>query len=581
MAGVRKITTLEVLNVKALSCLVPRLRALGVAACVIGSAGQVAAQPTRVVLPDDTPRLAVLTFRSNDKVAGVQTANSLRDRLTKDYDIKKLYVVAKEMQDNVLKASGFNPDSALEPITAGQLAQRMRAEEYIDGTVTKAGQDQYKIDARLVLARDRDMVQPLPSGEGKIGDATSTISKSVVEARKQLPSIRQCENALRANNVAEALTAAHAAITAYPNSTLGRVCLANALVAQKAKPDSILAVTGKVFEFDPHNKKALSISAQAYKDAGNIDKAVETWTRMVAEDPKNTRFVTDIVGNIAASGRAGVAKPIITKIAEDNPGDPDLTRLKWLILYTTNSWKEAAVTGEELAKLDTAQVDSTFIIRIAKAYAADSQPQKAAEWTSKGVAKYPKSAALWVANANALVAAGQTQKARDAAAQAVALDPKAEHAYLIKARAESDLDMPDSAVASLQNAAKNGEDTTIVGKTLLVLGNKAMKAANGTKNRADFQKAMNIIQQADHYSPSPAGKFLLGYTAFQLGDGAMREAATSKNCDLSKLAQDSFNTATINIPAGGSTSPDAAKQLMAALQQYAPVVESQVKKFCK
>jgi hypothetical protein len=116
------------------------------------------------------------------------------------------------------------------------------------------------------------------------------------------------------------------------------------------------------------------------------------------------------------------------------------------------------------------------------------------------------------------------------------------------------------------------------------MGSKAYKEAADTSHAPrmeDFQKAVNILALADSVAPSPQAKFVMGISAFRVGDIAVRQNADTKTCDLAKLAEQSFLTAQINIAAGGSVDPQTAQQLLGGLQQYTPAVESQVKRFCK
>ena len=135
---------------------------------------------------------------------------------------------------------------------------------------------------------------------------------------------------------------------------------------------------------------------------------------------------------------------------DENPGDPSLVRLKWLILQATKDYAEAGATGEQMIKSDTAAADTSFFIRQASLYTLAEQPQKAAEVTARGVAKFKNNAALWSLNSQTQRNAGQLQAAVEAANTAIKLDPKAEHVYLRKAQAELDLKQPDSALASLR-----------------------------------------------------------------------------------------------------------------------------------
>ena len=358
----------------------------------------------------------------------------------------------------------------------------------------------------------------------------------------------------------------------------------------KMPADSIINVTSKAIELEPRLKPALALAADAYKakfdatkDSTALDKAVDTWAAMLAADPKNTRLVQDVTEKIAATGKAARAKPIIVKAVEENPGDPSLVHLKWLILQATKDYAEAAATGEQMIKSDTAAADTTFFSRQAALYALAEQPQKAAETTARGVAKFKNNAGLWSLNSQTQRLAGQTQAAVEAANTAIKLDPKAEHAYFRKAQAALDLQQPDSAVAALRAGLVAGQESSIIATTVLALGSQAYKAADSTKppKIEDFQRALSTLALADSIAPSAQAKYLMGVSAYRVGDIAVRENQTAKTCDLAKLAEASFLTAQINVAAGGSVDPKTAQTLLGGLQQYTPAVESQVKKFCK
>jgi tetratricopeptide (TPR) repeat protein len=568
-----------------------QVRALGglvLAASIVGIAGPVAAQ-RRVITPKEgVPRLAVVPFRSSEKGLGAQAADQIRDRVRNEFSINDLWVIQKENINAMLESSGFPKDEAPDRVTARLLAQQLRADEYLEGTVNKRQDGSVKLDVGMVLTRDNTMVQPLPSAEGKLGDAVKAVASSLEDARKQLADVRKCENAVRANNWAEATAAARAAIAAYPRSTIGRVCLAHALAGQKAPADSIIAVTKATLEIDPRNRPALSLAAQAYTEANRDAEAVDAWTRRLALDPTDTRLQQQVVNVLSASGNAAAALPIIDTAVAQNPGDPELTRLQFLVRLTVagktgQGWKKVIESGEALMRSDTAATDSTFYVRLATAYAADSQPQKAAETTARGVAKFASNASLWATHARMLKAAGQNQQSVEAARRALSLDPKNSAGWLSLADAQVEMNQPDSAVTTLRQAAANASaaDKAAIGQRLLILGNNAYKAGVASKSRADFERAVSILALGDSLATSEQTKFLLGVSAFQVGDNLVRENQRARSCEDARRAQQMFALAQINVPAGGKFSPEAAGQIMNALGQYAPAVESQIKSFCK
>jgi tetratricopeptide (TPR) repeat protein len=404
---------------------------------------------------------------------------------------------------------------------------------------------------------------------------------SIQEARKQLDEVRGCENALRDGNAAGAATAARTALTEYPQATMARVCLARALTTQKAPPDSIVPVLEAVLAVDSMSRPALEQLGLAYKAANQVDKSVQTWGRLIRYYPNDAKLVSEVVNEIAASGRPEIAKPIIEQAVEQNPGDPALTNLLFLIQLASKDWKGAAKTGEDLARVDTAASDTSFFLRLAVAYDSDSQPQKAAETLARSVAKFPNNAALWSTYGQMLRSAGQLQQSLTAIDRALSINPRVEHGWFRRSQVLVELGQTDSAFSSAKRAVEAGEDKNLVGQLMLVEANKKFRAARQSQQRADYQEAVRLLSQADSIAPNPTISFLLGASAFSVGDQAARENQKAKSCELAQLAEDSFTTAMIHLPKGAQVQAEASTQLLNAIPQYTRAVEGQKKNYCK
>ena len=548
----------------------------------LGVTASLDAQVRRPTAVDpNAPRFPVLPFRGADKKVAVQAADAVRARLSSVFRPREMYVIPRADVEAILTGSGFAPDEAPDPITARLLAAQLRADEYVEGAVTRGGAGQ-RIDARLVLTRDNTMVQPLPPAEAAdVGAAARAVVASLQEARKQLDDVRTCENALREGNHAAAIAAARTGITEYPRATLARVCLARTFIAQKAPVDSAISVLEAVLAVDSASRPALELLGVAYKQANQTDKAVTTWGRLIRYYPNDAKLVSEVVNEIAASGRPEIAKPIIEQAVEQNPGDPALTRLLFLIQLASKDWKGATKTGEDLVRVDTASADTTFFVRLAVAYDSDSQPQKASETLARGVAKFPNNAALWSTYAQMLRSAGQLQQSLTAIDRAISINPNVEHGWFRRAQVLVELGQLDSAFASAKRAVAAGEDKSLVGQLMLVEANKKFRAARQSQQRADYQEAVRLLSQADSIAPNPTISFLLGASAFSVGDQAARENQRAKSCELAQLAEDSFTTAMIHLPRGAQVQQEAAMQLLNAIPQYTRAVEGQKKNFCK
>jgi len=54
----------------------------------------------------DTPYILIATFRSNDRVLGVQAADEVRKRVASEHSAQELFVVTKHNINTTLEASG-------------------------------------------------------------------------------------------------------------------------------------------------------------------------------------------------------------------------------------------------------------------------------------------------------------------------------------------------------------------------------------------------------------------------------------------------------------------------------------------
>ncbi|MDQ6887106.1 MAG: hypothetical protein M3068_07395 [Gemmatimonadota bacterium] len=532
--------------------------------------------------PPDAPRFMVPYLHSPNRGLGGEAADAIRSRLRQDFSTKQLYVIQKNDQAATLEASGYKPDSGYDIVTNRLLANNLRADEFLDGIVSKKDDGGFHLESRMVLTRNAAWVQPLPSVDGgRLLDLATAFSKALSDARRQLVDERKCELAVTGNKNDSALAYARSALAAYPRSTLARICMGQALANSKASSDTVIEVTSAALKMDPNSRPALTLLADALDAAKKTDSAVAVYTRLLSLDPANVNLQQRVVEKVAGAGNPQLAIPIIDAAIKENPGDPNLLRLRFLLLLAVKNYKQAIGAGEELYKTDTAATDTTFFTRLAAAYAADSQPQKAAEAAARGVAKYPNNAAMRVLHATTLRQAGQTQMVLPELNKAIAIDPKVPRGYYLKALTFLDLNQPDSAGVALKLALANGEPKENVSQILLVNANKSLKHADSTKAKLDYQNALGMITSADSMAASPNSKLLMSVAAYKLGELIAKENQQAKSCDMAKQEDALFTTVQINAPQAAMADKNLAAQLIAGATQYGAYVQQQTKAFCK
>jgi tetratricopeptide (TPR) repeat protein len=536
----------------------------------------------------DTKRAVVTTFRG-EPAAGVKLADEIRNRIQSDFNIRQLMPVSKKDIDNTLVASGYRPDSALSANDIKELAKLVRGDEVIDGTVTKTPAG-YRVHARLFLPRDVGLSQPLISVESaNLGDVAKQIVHEYDQARKQVPSVQECENNLRAQKVDLAAAAARKGVGNYQRATIARLCLANAYQSWKNGPDSaskpwkdsVLAVTNAILAIDPLNTMALRLQYGVYEAQNDQPKMTATLIRLMQADPTNAALIDQVIATLVTSGQADKAVPIIDSVVKANPGDPQYMRTRWLVLRAAQRWKDAIAAGQAYVAADPTAADSGFYQRMISDLASDSSFGKAAEMAAQAIAKYPRNAQLYLLKAQNERKAGQLDAAIQSLRKGLELDPKAPGANLLLAQMNADTGKLDEAIAAVKaDVAADPTNKERDAQFLLGLGSTAYKAGVASKKPEDFQKAIKLLQGSDEINPSANAKFFLAVSAYQALAPSLQQGKNWK-CADARSAEALLTLVSTNMPGGGSVSPEAAGQIMGAVPQAQQYIDAQSRRLCK
>ena len=565
------------------------LTAAGLAAVFAVTAVPSVASAQRQQAPGpDTKKVLVTTFRG-DVEGGVRLANEIRNRVSSDFSIRTLMPNSKKDIDNTLEQSGYRPDSALSPNDIKELAKLVRADEIIDGTVTKTPAG-YRVNARLFLPRDAALSQPLVSTESNnLGDVAKQIVHEYDAARKQLAANQACENAIRDKKLDVAAAEARKGIATYPKSTLSRLCLASSFQAWKTtadstKPwaDSVIAVTKEVTALDPRSKIAYTLAYDAYKTKNDTANALQSLVGMMNSDPTNTTLRESVIAELVQSGQAAIAVPTAKQLVADNPGDPQYARTYWLVLRAARNYKEADKAAEEYVKLDTAAADSNYYFRRIADLRADSGYARAAEVAAQGIARYPRSATLYLQKAQNERSAGQLPAAKASLDRALEVDPKIVGANQLKAYICNDIgDVPCVVTAFKADVAADASNKERDAALILSFGQAAYKKGVESKKPEDFQNAVTLLKASDEINPSPAAAFLTAVSGFSLVQHYGTVLQSSKTCADAKAGQDALLLVNTYMPRGGSINAEAAKQILGAVPQYQAFFDGSAKKYCK
>jgi len=526
-----------------------------------GGAGVLPAQARNAPAPN-APRLLVATFRSADRGLGVQSADALRTRVSQDFAVRDLVAISRQAIFEALENSGFKADSALNPNDARELARLLRADHLIDGEVTKLPDGSVKVSARMLLPRDVALAQPLGEITARnVGDAAKSIARELGEALKQLREATECEHAVRAQRYDAAVAAARKAIAVYPKASIARLCMASALAAMKAPANEVIRTTDEVLALDSLNRIALGLKMEAQEANGDVEGAVATLLRIVAGNPRDASLIDAVVARLATlDPNKGV--DAIRKVMAEVPDDPRLVRQEWLMLLRAARYTEALASGETLATLDSAQMDSTWYTRMTAAADAADQPTTALAYATRAVERFPSSAGFLALQAGLYRKTGQVAQAVGALQRAVAIDPTVENGYVGIVVGLAELDQPDSARAWARRGIAAGGDAGTIGAALMSTVRSAFEKAQQTKARADWREALARVQQVDEVAPTASSAWFVGIASFYVGLDAASKIGTTRSCAEVGVIESMFGVAQPAILTGGKADPTAAAQML-------------------
>jgi len=254
-------------------------------------------------------------------------------------------------------------------------------------------------------------------------------------------------------------------------------------------------------------------------------------------------------------------RALVRDLVQNNPGDPQLLNLAWLVYLNAKDFNDAVATGTEMVRVDTAAATADYYSRLAGAYSALNQPQKASEAAARGAAKFPNDANLALFRAqNAFSRKDSSSKALDAAKKAslrIQRTPTDISCWRPSGRSQS-VRRPDQ-------HAQPGKSKTVlirqVCRSSRCSREQRVQSGSGLEGTAQISSAPSGSCSSPTSSRSSVdAKFLLGASAFSLGQSATIDATRRSSCDLARTARDAFNLAQMNLPAGGQKYPNEAAQ---------------------
>lgn len=456
-------------------------------------------------------------IKASDKATAARAGKDLRDLLRAKLDSKEWCLIDSKITDAHLAASRFATDAPLANMDAMLLANPVRADVFLQAEVQGfeySGMIYYVGDDHAWLRERVPKQDPAANGT----QAATFFTGRVKEVLKAYEPNNKCLHLNRDQKFAEGAAAAQQAIAAFPETMVGRICLASALTGQKKSPDEVLKLVSDVLKRDPESPRALLLAITQYEVKADTAQYERVAGQFVAIDPGNAA-VENIVQRLSEWHRTKTALAFISKSLETDQENKALLRIEFRLIYGGGNYKEAIKKGEALAKLDSAAVDSFFVGRMVSAYSNDSQPQKVLAWLKIGTERFPENVGFTIGYAQQLMALNDVPQAIAVYKRLLKTNPETPEIRLRIANTYNDLGQVDSAYVWLHEAFAHATDKEkpLIAAVAASIASKIYKPASEAKSVPDLKKVVPFVAFSDSVSAGDgAAKFLWAYTAYQI-----------------------------------------------------------------
>ena len=542
----------------------------------------------------DTPQLVVSALSSRDPALGVQAADAIRKRMQNDHSATELYVIPQSTIDQTLRASGYNPDSALGAEDIVTLARQVRGDYALAGTVERTPSG-VRTSIRVVTQAGAQIIaEPLAPIDGAdFGDIAKQVDRAVTDALRALSFYHDCSTAARTGDYQKAMTAAQQGLRLRPTSAALNSCVLSILTVTHATPDSIVAVASAIVAADSSSQPAWASLADAYQQRGDSARALAATRMLHRLDPMNVIVTSSLVDQLVTAGHPDTAAAVLDTALQVSPTNAALLRKEWLLQLHLGQYAAALATGTRLVAADSSAATADFYERQIAAARGANDSGSVHRLAQDASARFPKDTSFLLILARDAIDRGAPREALTLTQRVLAIAPANTTAWQLSIASHASADGPDSAITTARRALAAHVPSDAVSTSLLAVVTPLLARAQQSGLPADWEAVLSSAQAVDSVASSPQSNFYVGASAFQIAASdvqslsafsklraptrAQRQAA----CTSAKRADDLLGIAAIAVPKGGRVNPTAAAQIMAALPGYTDFVGSAKRSTCR
>lgn len=542
----------------------------------------------------NTPQLVVSVLASTDPRLGVGSADAIRQRIQSEHSATDLYVVPRPKVDEVLRLSGYNPDSVLGASDLMELVRHVHGDYALAGTVERTASGVRSTVRLLTQTGAQIIAEPLAPIDGRdFGDIAKQVDRAVSEALRALTFYHDCTNGLRTGDYRQAMAAAQQGLRIRPTSAALNLCVLSILSVTRAAPDSIIAVASAVTSVDSASVIAWANLADAFETKGDSARALDAMRMLHRLQPTSVAVTLRLVNLEVGAGQFDAALADLDTALVATPANVELLRKRWLLHLRLGHYAEALVSGAALVVADSSAATVDYYERQLAATTGAHDTVSTRRIALEASARFPRHADFLLVLARDAVDRGAPREALPLVERALSIEPANGVAWRYAITASALSEGTDSAVAKARRARAAGVPADAVGASMLTVITPLISAARSSNARADWEAVLHSAQAVDSVAPSAGSAFYVGVSAFQiattdiqsLADFAKRRSPTRAErltaCGSITRLEDLISVANIAMPKGGSVNPPVASQVLGALPGYSEFVSSVKRANCR
>ncbi|MEE8192553.1 MAG: hypothetical protein V3T74_07410 [Gemmatimonadales bacterium] len=346
----------------------------------------------------------------DDSAFVVALADDVRDQMASRLR-RQIVTIPSTDICRVLEESAYECDTALNPADADRLAQAMRADVYIVGSMWR--EDDAPVSRFRMVDVRRTGLSGWMTVEGAAGASPEEFATSILDSLEhQMEAARwarECIEERDRGDFEDAMERAHRAFAIYPNHPSAAMCAEVVSEVLRQSADSQIVHVRRAVAGDSLLSRGWERLGRLYQARGDSTAALLAFAQQSRTRPADRKLRMGVIAGAITMDAYDVARDLADEWLAVVPADLGILQLKARACVEGGLWDCALDALTQQYAIDSTLVgDSVFYRQVIGAAQSLGSTTAQLEWSAEAVRHIPGSASLWRAHASALVAEAGT-----------------------------------------------------------------------------------------------------------------------------------------------------------------------------